>query len=34
MGLSEGFVRFSIGIDADGDWLASEIATIATKVLL
>ena len=33
MGLSEGFVRFSIGIDADGDWLASQIVDIAKSVL-
>ncbi len=33
MGLSEGFVRFSIGIDADGDWLASRINDITKSVL-
>ncbi len=33
MGLSEGFVRFSIGIDADGDLLATEICQIGLEVL-
>lgn len=33
MGLSEGFVRFSIGIDADGDWLADEIVKAVNQVL-
>ena len=33
MGLSEGFVRFSIGIDSDGEWLATKIVDSALEVL-